>query len=305
MTIIDDLSQAARDAATAIEPSVVSIGRAGRGTGLVIGEGLVLTNAHNLRDRTTLVSFADGRAAQGTVVGADLDGDLAVLAVDTGGTAPVSWAETAPERGDLVFAVGRGGHRFRLSLGVVSATEQAFRGPRGRRIDGSLEHTAPLARGSSGGAVLDRHGAVVAVNTSRLGEGFYLAIPADADLRARIDRLARGEAPQRRSLGVALAPPRVTRRLRASVGLSERDGLLVRAVDPGSPAAAAGIAQGDLIVGAAGSPVASVDDLHRALDAVGDGTGDGLELRVVRGEEERVVAVSFSTPDDAEPAGDA
>ena len=79
----------------------------------------------------------------------------------------------------------------------MSAVERAFRGPGGRRIAGSIEHTAPLAPGSSGGALLDADGRLVGLNTNRIGDGFYLALPADGALRERVDALGRGEEPKR------------------------------------------------------------------------------------------------------------
>ena len=82
--------------------------------------------------------------------------------------------------------------------------------------------------------------------------GLLLALPADAALAARVEALGRGEAPARPRLGVALAPPRAARRLRAAVGLPERDGLLVRGVEADSPAERAGLERGDLIVAAGG-----------------------------------------------------
>src|SRR5258706_7907738 len=121
MSVFDNLSTTARSVLTTLGDAVVSIGQDGRGSGLVISTGKVLTNAHNLRDRTTLVTFADGRAEQGSVTGADEDGDLVVLEVDTGSAAPATWAEQLPEAGDGVFAVSRGGHRPRISFGMVSA----------------------------------------------------------------------------------------------------------------------------------------------------------------------------------------
>ena len=87
-----DLSSNAQSVLATLGGSVVSIGTDGRGSGLVIAAGKVLTNAHNLRDRTTSVTFADGSAAQGSVVGADEDGDLVVLDVDTGSVAPATWS---------------------------------------------------------------------------------------------------------------------------------------------------------------------------------------------------------------------
>jgi len=175
----------------------------------------------------------------------------------------------------------------RVTFGTVSAVARAFRGPGGRRIAGSVEHTAPLASGSSGGPIVDADGRLLGLNTNRLGEGFYLALPADAALRERVDALGKGESVNRPRLGVAVAPSHVARRLRASVGLAERDGLLVRGVEDDSLAAKAGIKEGDLIVEAAGRPVTDADELFEALGAA----GETYEVKIVRGTEERTIAV--------------
>lgn len=272
--------------------SVVGVGRGIRGAGVVVGDGLVLTNAHNLRGRDVTVAYPDATTVTASVAGVDLDGDLAVLRVDTRGAAAPAWGD-APELGAPVWSLARTPDAgLRLTTGAVSATGRGFRGPRGRRIVGAFEHTAPLARGSSGGPVLDADGRLVGLNTHRIGDGFYLAVTTDADLRPRVDALAAGESPRRRSLGVAVAPPPVARKLRRSVGLSERDGVLVRDADPDGPAGRAGIESGDLLVRAGDRDLSSVDDLHAALDAVGD--SDTLDLRVVRGDAERDVRVTFS-----------
>jgi S1-C subfamily serine protease len=176
----------------------------------------------------------------------------------------------------------------RVTLGTVSAVSRAFRGPGGRRISGSVEHTAPLAAGSSGGPVTDAEGRVLGVNTNRLGEGFYLARPADAALRDRVAALARGESAERRRLGVAIAPAHVARRLRRSVGLPDREGLLVRGVDEGSPAAAAGISEGDLLVSVNGVAIADPDDLVEAIAAA----GPAYRVGVVRGADELELEVA-------------
>jgi serine protease Do len=169
----------------------------------------------------------------------------------------------------------------------VSAIARAFRGPGGRRIEGSVEHTAPLAPGSSGGALLNATGQLVGINTNRIGEGFYLALPADAALRGRVDALGRGESPSRSRLGVAVAPSHVARRLRRSVGLPERDGILVQGVEDESLAAAAGIQAGDLIVEVGGKPITDADDLYTALGEL----EPPFEVKVVRGNDERTVQV--------------
>ena len=287
-----DLSAAARAASAASAPSTVAIGRHGRGTGVVVGPNRVLTNAHNLRDRTTQITFADGRAVQGRVIGADPDHDLVVLDVDTADVPPLLWSDAELAEGDAVFAAARTTRGHRVSFGLVSAVDRAFRGPRGRRVKGAVEHTAPLGRGSSGGPLLDGEGRIVAINTHRLGEGFYLAQPADESLRQRVDQLVGGALLGGRRLGVAIVGPRESNRLRRKVGLPDQDGLLVAGVEVGSPAAAAGLGEGDLVVAVAGSPVVSVDDVWDALDTA----GDTVELEVVRGTESRTVTVSFAAP---------
>ena len=291
MTVLDELASAAARVVDQVGPAVVRIGRGGgRGCGVVLSEGLVATNAHNLRGEEALVTFADGRQAVATVAATDIDGDLAVLRVDTGPAPAVAWADATSEVGHVVFVVtrsGAGGER--VSFGMVSGTERAFRGPRGRRIKGSLEHTAPLPRGSSGSPVVTADGTVVGLNTNRLGDGFYLALPADAELRSRLSSLATGESKTRPRLGVGLAPAHVARALRRSVGLDERDGLLVRVVEDDSPAAAAGLREGDLIVAVDGTPVSNADDLFDAMDAA-----EQLRVTVVRGTDELEITVQLN-----------
>jgi S1-C subfamily serine protease len=293
MAILDEIGASIRQLAEGAGTSVVGVGqRWGVGSGIVLGEGKVLTNAHNVRGDRVTVTFVDGRAAEGNVAGRDIDGDLAVIGVDTGEVPALPWADGAPtEIGMPVFALANpGGRGLRVTFGFVSGIERTFRGPRGRRIIGSLEHTAPLLPGSSGGPVLTAAGQLLAINTHRFGEGFYLAIPADESLRGRADTLARGESAQSPRLGVAIAPNYVARRLRRAVGLPETDGLLIRDVADDSPAARAGVAEGDLIVAASGHPVRTPDDLFDALQAARGGT---IELNIIRGTDERTIQVTL------------
>ena len=227
MSVLNDLQEAVASVATAVGPSVVGIGRHQRGSGVVVADGRVLTNAHNLRGDEVTVTLRRRPTAVGTVKGVDQDGDLAVIAVDT---------DRAHRR-----SAGRSGRRAERRLrrlrappprarrargspsGIVSAVGRAFRGPGGRRISGSIEHTAPLASGSSGGALLDAEGRFVGLNTNRIGDGFYLALPADAALRERVDSLGR------RHLGRAAAAghrdrPGIRRPTAASLGRPARTG---------------------------------------------------------------------------------
>jgi serine protease Do len=302
MNAVTTLQDAIAGAAERVGPSVAGLGRGwGHGSGVVIADGHVLTSAHNLRRDEVTVSFADGRRETATVAGLDTDNDLAVLAVDTGDAPPVSWepADAGIGIGTPVVALSNpGGRGLRATLGFVSSGERSFRGPRGRRIRGAIEHTAPLPRGSSGGPLVDPDGNLLGLNSLRLDGGLILAVPAGAAVKERILGIARGEAVSPHRLGVAIAPPRVARRLRSAVGLPERDGLLVRAVEDGSPGAGAGVEPGDLIVAAAGSPTTGVEALYTALDSV-PAAGGELELTLVRGIDERTVTASFPTAEAA------
>jgi S1-C subfamily serine protease len=285
--LLEEVGGLARGALERVTPSLASVGW--RGTGTVIAPGLVLTAARAARREAPRVRVAGGEPVEGRAVAVDADAGLAVLAAETGAAPALEWAPDAPAVGDLVFAVAAlPDGTSRITIGFVSTVGRTFRGPRGRRITGSIEHTAAMGRGAAGGPLLDAEGRLVGLNGVRLDGGLALAVAADADLRARIDRLAQGESPERRTLGVAVLPARVARHLRRTVGLPERDGLLVRDVQGGSPAERAGVLRGDLIATVAGAPVRGVDDLFEAIDAAGGGS---MRLGLVRGVEERDVDV--------------
>jgi S1-C subfamily serine protease len=292
MSVLTEVQDSIKSVRDKLEQAVVGVGNhRGIGSGVVIADGRILTNAHNLRGNEVTVTFHDGRSESATVVGVDVDGDIAVLSANTGSISPVEWNGAAAEIGDPVFALSNpGGHGLRVTVGYISGTQRSFRGPRGRKIAGSVEHTAPLLPGSSGGPTVDPEGKLLGINTNRLGEGFYLAIPADDTLRGRVDKLSRGETPTRPRLGVGIMPPEVARNLRRSVGLPDADGLLVRFVEDDGPAAKAGIAEGDLITAAGDRTLNSADDLHDALEKA----GKTLELTVIRGTEERKVTVTLA-----------
>ncbi|HEV7175543.1 MAG TPA: trypsin-like peptidase domain-containing protein [Solirubrobacteraceae bacterium] len=294
MTLLEEFESQIHQAALQTGSAVVGLGRGwSTGSGVVVARGRVITNAHNLRHDETTVTFADGRQATGKVLGADGDLDIAVIDVDTGDIEPVDWSEEAEvEIGRAVLALSNpGGRGLRVTPGFVSSTARSFRGPRGRRIRGAIEHTAPLPRGSSGGPLVDTAGRLLGINSVRVDGGLILAIAADATFRQRTEALGRGEPPKRVRLGVAVAPPRAARRLRHAVGLPERDGVLVRGVEDESAAARAGVERGDLIVAAAGREIDGVEALYEALD--GAGAQGSLELTLVRGTDERTVTVEF------------
>ena len=293
MTVLDELQAAVGATAERVGPSVVGLGRGwGRGSGVVDrAASRVLTNAHVLRGDEVAVTRADGEVVHGRVAGADADLDVAVIEVDTGAAPAVALGARARRRG----AAGPARLRARRP-----GRPRAARLLRPRHRDGPLlprPARAPHRR-------LDRALGAAAARLLRRAAGRRRGPPARAqhgadggraDARAarptrrcarRVDALARGEAPARPRLGVALAPPRAARRLRAAVGLPERDGLLVRGVEDGSPAAAAGLERGDLLVAAGGR---AARRLRRPLRRAGGARAARSTLTVVRGTEEREV----------------
>src|SRR3954447_10200054 len=145
MTVIEELQTAITTVADRVGPSIVGIGRGTRGSGVVVADGKVLTNAHNLRGDEVTVTFSDGRRTRGTVAGWDGDGDLAIVDVDTAGATPVTWADNADLAvGTAVFGASAShGGGTRVTFGMVSAIARAFPGARGGRSAGRREHTPP------------------------------------------------------------------------------------------------------------------------------------------------------------------
>src|SRR3954452_9749685 len=213
MSALEELQNVISGTAERIGAYVVGLGRGwSLGSGTVVGEDRVLTNAHNLRRDEVTVTFADGRRETGTVAGVDADLDLAVINVPTGDAPALEWGDgSEPGIGKPVLALGNpGGRGLRVTQGFVSSGPRSFRGPRGRRVPGAIEHTALLPRGSSGGPLVDTDGRLLGLNSVRMDGGLILAVRATAAVR----RLAEGGAPTPHRLGVAVAPPRVARRLR-------------------------------------------------------------------------------------------
>ena len=291
MSVIEELQSAVATVAERAGSGIVGIGRGNRGSGIVIADGKVLTNAHNLRGDEVTVTFADGRRTRGTVSGVDGDGDLAVVDVDTAGATALEWGDgesLARRHGGLR---GRGQPRWRDARHVRARLGHGPLVPGPGWAPDQRQHRAhrsPRARLVRWRARSSATGTVVGVNTNRIGEGFYLALPADAALRERIDALGRGESPKPTRLGVAVAPAHVARRMRRAVGLPERAGVLVRGVEDGSLAEAAGIDGGDLIVSAGGK---ADRRCGRPVRGPRHASSSRSSVVLVRGTEERTVSV--------------
>ena len=269
MSTFDDLSGAIRAVHDTAGPAVVGIGRGIRGSGIVIADGRVLTNAHNLRGDEVTVTFRDGRIGhRHRARRRRRRRSRGRSSVDTTGATAHRLVRRRTRRSatscSRLAATGSGAAR--VTPGFVSAVEQSFRGPGGSRSAAASSTPRRWPRARPAGRSSTAAGRLVAINTNRIGEGFYLARPGRRGL-PRAGRRARAAASRSagRVSAIAIAPSHVARRLRA-LGRARPSvtGLLVRGVEDGSPAARAGIREGDLLVEAAG----------RALDGPGRPAAD-------------------------------
>ncbi len=278
-----------QDTIREVIPAVAALGRgARRGCGLVIGEERAVALEHTLRAEEVELRLSDGRSVQCAHVGSDRHTGLALLSGDFAGIAAPVLADSLPDLAADICSLADPGSGLRVTRGAVSCAAVAVRGRAGRALE-MIEHTAPIPSGAGGGPILDEQGAVLGVSALRGDPGFALAVPAAA-VTAAIERISTGREPAR--LGVALAPPRVARRMRAAVGLPERGGLLVRAVEERSPAATAGVRAGDLLVRLGGAELETLDALFSALER--NAGASAVKLGVVRGEEQSELVVDLA-----------
>ncbi len=295
MVFLEELRAAVEVVEKDVLPAVVGIGsRPPFGTGVVVRDGKVLTNSHNVRPEGRSVRLPSGQVARAQSAVRDTVRDLAVLSVETTGVQPVRWAEDSPSLGEVVLAAARSPRSSaHLTVGTISSERGSDAGEGGLGSPEWFEHTAPLPRGASGGPVINLAGEILGINTDRLGEGFYGALVASPTFRQRLELMINGTSPAAGWLGVALLPPEMAGRLREAVGLSELSGALVREVVPGGPAEQAGVRRGDLLVQLGGIRLSSGNELRRALQESSPGTV--LKVGVVRGLEEMELDVTVGS----------
>jgi serine protease Do len=286
------IGHAVAGVAERLGPSVVGLGR-GRGSGVVIAQDYALTLAPMVRHGEPTVVFSDGRRETAEIAGIDRQLGVAVLEVSTGDATPIARRDgELPGLGSPVIALADpGGRGLRATAGWTTSAARTARGPRGRRLESAIEHTAPLPRGSAGGPLVDLSDRLVGINALRTGEGLVLAVGATAEFWERVEAAMRGEVRERPRLGVAVMPPRAARRMRRAVGLDERSGVLVREVEPNSPADAAGLRRGDLIVAVDDRDVAGLDALYERLGEANP--GQTIAVGYVRGAEDARAEVTL------------
>ena len=247
-------------------------------------DGFLLTNAHVVgRNLTGTAAFADGTTSQFRVIGTDPLSDLAVVRSDGPTPPPAKLGNASNLRvGQLVVAVGNPlGLAGSVTAGVVSALGRSIPTRSAgtvRIIDDVIQTDAALNPGNSGGALAISSGEVVGINTAVAGIGVGLAVPINDTTRRIIAALLSEGRVRRAYLGVAGTPAPLPPALVEGTG--QRLGLRVMEVVPDGPAARAGIREGDLILKAAGQPIASAQALQRLMLA--DAIGHQLPVTVVR-----------------------
>jgi S1-C subfamily serine protease len=290
---LDAYSAAVSTAAARLIPSVASLrverrsGGWGGGAGSAVAftpDGFLVTNAHVVAgaERGT-ATFVDGDELEFEVIGRDPLSDLAVVRTTGGDLDAAPLGDAARLRvGQLVVAIGNPlGFGGSVTAGVVSALGRSLAardGQASRLVENVIQTDAALNPGNSGGALADVRGRVVGINTAVAGVGLGLAVPIDAGTRQILATLMHDGRVRRAYLGIVGGTRRLPAPLAARLGRTA--GLEVVQLLDGSPAAAAGVRAGDVIVSLDGRPIAGVGDLQRSL--VGDLVGRAVELTIER-----------------------
>ncbi|HTI40957.1 MAG TPA: trypsin-like peptidase domain-containing protein [Vicinamibacterales bacterium] len=294
--LLDAYSQAVIGAVETVGPAVVNVHRGGDGAGsgvIFTPDGLVLTNHHVVHDASKPeVILPDGRVLRAEVIGQDAGTDLAVLRVD----ATLPFARFGDSRrvrvGQVAIAIGNPyGFQHTVTSGVISALGRSLRSQSGRLIDDIIQTDAALNPGNSGGPLVTTRGEVIGINTAmiRPAQGLCFAIGINT-ARFVASRLIRDGRIRRAYIGIAGQNIDVPRALARANNLAVSSAVRVASVEKGSPAAAAGLEQGDIIIAFGEVAVTGIDDLHRVLGE--EQIDNTVAVSVMRAGRRRTVAVT-------------
>jgi len=293
--LLDAYSAAVIQAVETVGPAVVKIDAAkGGGSGVLFTpDGLILTNSHVVDKSGPLtVVMTDGRSAQADLIGQDADTDLAVIRID-GSALP--WATLGDSRavrvGQIAIAIGNPyGFHHSVTAGVVSALGRSLRARSGRLMDDIIQTDAALNPGNSGGPLVTTRGEVIGVNTATIlpAQGLCFAIASNT-ARFVASRLLRDGRIRRSYIGLGGQTVPIPRAVARENQLAVTSGVFIVSVEPNSPAANAGLKDGDVVLAFGGTPVTGVDDLHRLLteEKIGVATG----ITILRSARRRTITV--------------
>jgi S1-C subfamily serine protease len=310
--LLDAYSRAVTRAVDVVGPSVVAIEvrhrpraegqrqgrmpdpRAGSGSGFVFTpDGFILTNSHVVHNAESIdVALADGGRRRADLIGDDPETDLAVIRIEAPQLVPAKLGDSRRIRvGQLVIAIGNPyGFQATVTAGVVSALGRSLRAASGRLIDNVIQTDAALNPGNSGGPLVTADGDVVGVNSAMIlpaqGICFAIAVNTVSFVAAQLIRHGRV---RRSMIGIGGETVPVPRRVMRFHRLPVESGVRVLNVQEGSPAAQAGVLEGDVIVGFGQRHIAGIDDLQAELTDRAAGLPHALTL--LRGAERQTLEV--------------
>ncbi len=301
----DDSGPTAAAVASRVLPSIVTVeisdteefSQSGSGSGVVLdSDGLLITNHHVVEGAAAVrVVFADGRTYDAELIGSDELTDLAVISIDAVGLSPIELGSADDLAiGDMAIAVGsplglHGGPS--VTVGVVSAFERRVRTSVDSQLFGMLQTDAPITRGSSGGALVDREGRLIGITTaiavSDVGaEGLGFAIPVELVIRVTDDLIATGEATHA-FLGITGA----THFEQEDDGAIVPAGVIVESIIGGTAADEAGLEAGDIIRSFDEESLVTMEQLVVRLRFYR--VGETVDLVVTRGQEDVTIELTL------------
>ena len=279
--LLDAYSRAVVGVVDTLGPAVVGVttgregprGRraGGQGSGfLFTPDGFVLTNDHVVGSATDIrVQLPGGSTLRAARIGSDPDTDVAVLRVDAGGLPFARLGDSrAVKVGQLAIAIGNPlGFQSSVTAGVVSAVGRSLHSTNGRLVEDVIQTDAALNPGNSGGPLANSRGEVIGINTAVIlpAQGICFAVGINT-VELVAAQLIRDGRVRRAYLGVAVQNVRLDSAAAGALGMPG-GGVFVTSVEPGGPAARAGIREGDVLIAVDEDAVAGVDDLHRVLTA--------------------------------------
>jgi S1-C subfamily serine protease len=302
--LLDSYSQTVSTVVEHVGPAVAAVRvaaprnggqRGGAGSGFIFTpDGYLLTNSHVVRagrpqrslDATLTASFIDGREFTAWFVGDDPDTDLAVLQIDgvsRGALAHAVLGQSAEvRRGEIAIAIGNPmGFEHTVTAGIVSALGRSMRASTGRLIPDVIQTDASLNPGNSGGPLLNSRGEVIGVNTAIIAGAQAICFAVAIDIATWvIPQLIRHGQVRRGYLGVGGSTVALDRRIVVAYGLEQSAGVRLLSVESGSPADAAGLKAGDIVIGLDGVTIDTVDKLHQTLGV--ERVGRDCVMKVLR-----------------------
>jgi S1-C subfamily serine protease len=298
MQLLQSLSNAVSELADNVSPSVVGVGAGRRsGSGIVwSGEGLIVTASHVVgHSDAPVVTLYDGREFTAKILGRDSYSDIALLKVEAERLAPISvGSATELKVGQFVLALANAfGKKLSATSGIITSHRRSMRGFWGVMIEDGVVSDAKLNPGYSGGPLVDAWGKLLGMNVAYFA-GRGVAVSVDS-LRETVEKLSKDGGMKKGYLGVVVESIQIPGELAEAPDVGQDEGLLVRAVEVGSPAKGAGVAMGDVILGLGDARAADEYELHRALS--GEVVGRAVTLRVLRAEKVTELTI---TPVEAE-----